>query len=137
MNTLKYFKNKGQTLCFKHWIRSGIVYVKDLLDNNGNLSQEHILRKLPSKSNWISEYITIKIAFGKLLKETNTSMSNYIQINLLERLSLMTKSKTYSLQEGICCSKLFYKTLVEKKSEKPLSERKWENYLGISLKNLD
>ena len=111
--------------------------MKDLLDNNGNLSQEHILKKLASKSNWISEYMTIKSAFGKLLEETNTSMSNYIQRNLLERLTLMTKSKTYSLQEGICSSKLFYKTLVEKKYEKPLSERKWENYLGISLNNLD
>ena len=49
----------------------------------------------------------------------------------------MTKSKTCLLQEGICNSKLFYKIFVEKKYEKPLSERKWENYLGISLNNLD
>ena len=81
--------------------------------------------------------MTINIVFGKLLKETNTSMSKFIERNLLERLSLMTKSKTSSLQEGICNSKLFYKTFVEKKYQKPLSERKWDNYLGISLNNLD
>ena len=49
----EYFKHKGKTLYFKHWIGIGIVYVKDLLDNNGNLSQEHIF-KLESKSDWIS-----------------------------------------------------------------------------------
>ena len=55
----EYCKNQGKTIYFKHWIRNGIVYVKDLLDNNGNISQEHILRKLESKSSWISEYMTI------------------------------------------------------------------------------
>ena len=115
---MNIFKNKGKTLYFNHWIRSDIAYVKDLLDNNGNLSQEHIFKETRIKNP--TGYLN-KSQLNCVWK-INTSMSNFIQRNLLERLFLMTKSKTYSLQEGICNAKLFYKTFVEEKYEKLLSE---------------
>ena len=37
-------------------------FVNDIIDNNGKITQEFILRKLKNKSNWISEFSILKKA---------------------------------------------------------------------------
>ena len=32
----RYICYKGKSLCYTNWIKSGIVYVKDMFDENGN-----------------------------------------------------------------------------------------------------
>ena len=44
----------------KKLIESGILYVKDLIHEGKLMKEEHILSKLKSKKNWISEFVKIK-----------------------------------------------------------------------------
>ena len=133
----EYFKFKEKHLFFKNWIRSGFIYVKDLLDENGNwLNERNIIDKLQSKQNWISEFMIIKKVLGKCLKDKNTSYGKYIQQILLQRILLTTKKNCYPLSK-ICNSKLFYTTLRDKKLVKPYTEKMWEKSLSLEMSNCD
>jgi hypothetical protein len=52
-------------LLFNNWINSDLVYVNDILDENGELSHNFILNRLKNKSNWITEFTIMKKAIPK------------------------------------------------------------------------
>jgi hypothetical protein len=54
------FKNKS--LMFDNWINSDLIYINDILNENGEISQNLILDKLKYKNNWIFECICLKKA---------------------------------------------------------------------------
>ena len=54
------FKNKS--LMFDNWINSDLIYINDILDENGEISLNFILDKLEYRTNWISEFICLKKA---------------------------------------------------------------------------
>jgi hypothetical protein len=54
------FKNKS--LMFDNWINSDLIYINDILNENGEINQNLILDKLKYKNNWISEFICLKKA---------------------------------------------------------------------------
>jgi hypothetical protein len=43
-------------------INSDLIYINDILNENGEISQNLILDKLKYKNNWISEFICLKKA---------------------------------------------------------------------------
>ena len=45
---------------FDNWINSDLIYINDILSENGEISQNLILYKIKYKNNWISEYICLK-----------------------------------------------------------------------------
>jgi hypothetical protein len=47
---------------FDNWINSDLIYINDILNENGEISQNLILDKLKYKNNWISEFICLKKA---------------------------------------------------------------------------
>ena len=47
---------------FDNWINSDLIYFNDILNENGEISQNLILDKLKYKNNWISEFICLKKA---------------------------------------------------------------------------
>jgi hypothetical protein len=59
------FKNKS--LMFDNWINSDLIYINDILNENGEISQNLILDKLKYKNNWINGSIhfpfTISLSF--------------------------------------------------------------------------
>ena len=58
------FKYKNKCLLYSNWIKSGIIYVKDLFDKEGRfLSEDKIFNKLKVKRNWIAEYFTVKMLY--------------------------------------------------------------------------
>lgn len=63
------FNFKGKTLFFDEWIKSGILYVKDIFKENSKLKSTRdildILDRLNIKNNWICEYKIIQ----KMLKK--------------------------------------------------------------------
>ena len=62
------FKLKGKTLYFENWVKSGLLYVKDIFNENGLLkSSEQIIDILIKKSNWICDYKIIQ----QVLKNMN------------------------------------------------------------------
>ena len=56
----KYIKVKGTFLLLNNWINSNLIYINDLLDEKGKLSEEFICKNLKCKVNWISELYTFK-----------------------------------------------------------------------------
>lgn len=62
----KIFNFKGKTICFENWIKSGILYVKDIFEENGTLkSSSDIFGTLRKRTNWLCEYKIIKQIFTK------------------------------------------------------------------------
>ena len=45
---------------FDNWINSDLIYINDILSENGEISQNFILYKIKYKNNWISECICLK-----------------------------------------------------------------------------
>ena len=45
---------------FDNWINSDLIYINDILSENGEIRQNLILYKIKYKNNWISEYICLK-----------------------------------------------------------------------------
>ena len=92
----EYFKAQGKTLFLVNWIKSGFIYVKDLLNNDGMwLSEQELIPKLRKKNNWIAELMMIAKVIGKYLQNKDISNCKYIQGRLLKRLILTTLLKTY------------------------------------------
>ena len=65
-----YIKYKGKCLVKVNWIKSGIIFINDILDEYGHISEYKIIAKLRNKQNWISELNILKKAIPKLWKET-------------------------------------------------------------------
>ena len=45
---------------FDNWINSDLIYINDILNENGEISPNLILDKLKYKNNWISEFICLQ-----------------------------------------------------------------------------
>jgi hypothetical protein len=43
----------NKSLMFDNWINSDLIYINDILNENGEISQNLILDKLKYKNNWI------------------------------------------------------------------------------------
>ena len=76
----KYFTHKGKTLCFPNWIKSNILYVCDLFDDNGFKNIERFRDRLQRKSNWLCEYRILYHVFKNIIKKFNCEMSKYVHI---------------------------------------------------------
>lgn len=55
-----YIRFKKKTLFFKAWVKSGNVYVNDIINHNRMVDHNIILRNLVDKSNWIAQYAKLK-----------------------------------------------------------------------------
>jgi hypothetical protein len=56
----KYIKVKGKSLLCYNRIYSNLIYINDLLDEKGRLSEKCICKKLKCKVSWISELYAFK-----------------------------------------------------------------------------
>ena len=125
-------------MLFKNWVKSGFIYVKDLLNGNGSWKTEkEITNKLLVKCNWMTELLSIKHVLRKFLEDKDVSACRYIQHTLLERLTFTSRSKIYNITIETLNSKLFYTILLNKKFEKTYVEKIWEKRFNISLCNSD
>lgn len=55
-----YIWLKNKSLIFKTWIRSGIIFVNDVINHEGNIEHNVIYAKLINKSDWITETEKLK-----------------------------------------------------------------------------
>lgn len=56
----QFIKYKGKCLNNTSWIESNILFMNDILSNNGEIKADDILQKLKHKQNWIAEFHTLK-----------------------------------------------------------------------------
>ena len=71
-------------MLFNNWINSYLVYVNDILDENGEISHNCILNRLNNKSNWITEFTIMKKAILKelvdIIKTENSTQKSVVNI---------------------------------------------------------
>lgn len=56
----KIFMFKNKPVFFKDWLKSGIKYLNDIVNENGLKPAEWFSDQLVCKRNWICEYMIIK-----------------------------------------------------------------------------
>ena len=118
LNKRFYIKNKP--IFLSNWTKSGILYVKDLFDQNGRLLKEQrIYNMLIHKNNWIAEYFKIKKIFtSKVIKDIDTSQSK--NINIKSNWTILVNNKiTHVVSQK---SNFYYNILIVKKRIKNYME---------------
>ncbi len=116
------FTFNEQTLYMSNWTKSNILYVRDLINVDGNLITEpELLTKLNCKRNWIREYFIVKNVFINILENFNTNLSNHVKIR--NRWTILVNNNIHSLKTQK--SKFFYEILVKQKFIPNYMEEVW------------
>ena len=89
----KYITFDKKSLFFKNWIKSNIIFVSDIIDEHGQINEETLLQKLIDKTNWISEFNTLKIAIPKKWK-TLLKIDDSLKSKVKTELKINLKSST-------------------------------------------
>ena len=105
------FLNKSKNIIyFPEWIKSGVVYVKDLQFQNNILDEKYIHRTIHKRTNIFSEIFQLKSALAIYKHIINTNIpnkENNININI------------------VSLPKFYYHSLIQEIFKKPISENKW------------
>ncbi len=138
------FKYNGKTIFFKRWSQCNILYVKDLIDQDGNLLTLHRLSQtIQDKSNWLCEYKIIKSILNKRLLKFDTSNCHYTRHLIKRNFSFYTGF--HNIVDKRC--KFFYDNMLFKKFEKPcyqtilkrefsLEKEHWRNIYRNKIKQI-
>ena len=111
----RHIKRKGKCLIFPHWIESDIVYINDIIDKDGLISEKIILSKLQNKTNWISEVQVIKSCIPKEWKKilvSPQSRLSKVTVKVEFQLKSAEKNKLMCLKLQNLTSKDIYKFLL-------------------------
>ena len=91
----KHITFENKPIVFENWIKSDLIYVKDILDSTKTVSSKFILEKLKLKSNWIAEFNIVKKYIRKnwinTIKNRNSAKSTEIRLygkNIILRLHI-------------------------------------------------
>jgi len=126
------YKCKGCCLHYKNWITSGILYVKDIMGDEGDfISEKEIFDKLKNKTNWISEFTKVKNACKNVVKFCAHLTPAHINIVKHEP-TLFYKNTRYDVIGTK--SKFYYAILTDKKFQYPFMQKVW--YKKLQLENL-
>ena len=91
----RYFKYRDKTLYFSSWIKSNIMYVKDLFTEHGFKTLEEIGGVLRQKQNWLCEYNIVRNVFKRFENMFNFSMCPYVNIRDITSFVFVTKYDTF------------------------------------------
>ena len=123
------FKHDGKCLWFKSWIDSGIIYVRDILDNEGKiLDGTRIMNKLQNTCNWIAEYSMVKKAC-KIVERLSSKLA-YTNVKISERPpTIYVKSKNYDIVDKK--SGFYYDILRNQIFKLPYMQKVWSKELNL------
>ena len=89
---------KGQSLFFKTWINSGILYLKDMIGDDGKLIDiKDFSNILENKSNWQCEYGIMKYTLQPFIKKYN--LSNARSTNIHNNTSFQFYTELSNIEE--------------------------------------
>ena len=141
----RYICYKGKSLCYTKWIKKGILYVKDIFDENGNFrTLEYLSTMLTCKANWLCEYHTLFNIFRKFVRKFDFSNAKYINIKMIH--AFLFHNAFHPINNQKC--KFFYENLLKKKFQKPIyqsvlskefhiEDRKlWQNIYCSKIKDI-
>ena len=91
----KRYQNNGRPIFLSNWMKSGIIYVKDLFDREGKfISANFIFGNLIDKRNWIAQYSMIKEIFKKIPED-------YHLLWLIQSIMEMHDKHFFSLHDSL------------------------------------
>ena len=134
----RIFLFQGKSICFDDWIKSGILYTKDIFNEDGLLkSGEQICDYLKKKTNWLCEYKIVRHIFKKFELRFDFSKIPYVLFKKIEK-KIFLKQNT----------KNFYSTLIKHKFQKPsltklsrefqiTDKKKWESIFLFKVKYIN
>lgn len=116
-------KVNNKFLFIPNWIKSGIIYIKDLFYTDGSLLPDfQIKNKLINTQNWIAELFLIKNAIKPYFKY-GTLINNNKNINTNFKIR-MSNLKYIDVRKQ--CAKDFYRLFVDIKFIKPITQKYWK-----------
>lgn len=128
-NNLFQYENKP--LCFENWIKSGILYVKDIFDENGEFyDMMYFTQKLVRKNNILCEYIMLRKAFKAYKERFDCSYSKYVKIK--HCVSFLFRNNTVNSVNNVK-SNFYYSLFIDKKFQKPIYEIRWRKVFNDTL----
>ena len=104
----------------------GIIFINDIIDHEGKLSENFILRKLSLKTNWISEFTKLKKSIPKnWLNELESEISTKtaVKTNKISTDFMKWKQK---LRKTICINKDMLKFTFHHLIENKLKIFRWK-----------
>ena len=122
------FQYKNRAFFFENWYDAGILYVKDIIDENGIKPIEYFLNQLAKKSNIFCEYLILKNIFSKYLNKFDFSLSKHI--NIKHDLYFIFHEKHYFCITDRKC-KFYYEIFKNKKFLKPCYLHKLKQEFNI------
>ena len=121
------FKWKKSELFFRNWIQSGFIFITDIVRNRQFIGSEEILKKLKIKSNWMSEYATIK----KSIKSSEYWKKERYLNGLTKREDILIhwRGKDYCKKE--INTKILYGIIIGSKAKGNNVKAKWTKILQL------
>ena len=133
----KNIKFKNKPVIMLNWINSNLLYINDIIDENGEISENYILNKLKLKNNWIAELSILKQAIPKewqnILK-TESSVKTKVNINKNANHTIRI-NKSY-VQIRKLKNKTIYNSFISIKVEKNIGVEKWKRILDTDSKEI-
>jgi len=117
---------------FDNWINSDLIYINDILNENGKMSQNLILDQLKYKTNWISEFTCLK-------KAVPNAWCHSLQAQISIK-SVLNFQKDKIIVNGKCIdptqlsNKYFYNEYINVKFLKSIGLNTWCMYFSINEK---
>ena len=110
-----YFRSAGTTLFFPGWVRAGVLYVKDLIKQTGDMmTAEELYDIIHVKTDIIRELYIVKNSVIKKVNRFDVSIAPYVKIKKLTH--FMHKDKYIDMMN--CKSKDYYNMLCIKKQSR-------------------
>lgn len=115
----EYFKIKGTCLYLRNWVKEDVLYVKDLVNDNGGIkNDEELYNMIGNKSNIYQEIYIIKNYVLKRLHDIDTSIAPYVRIRSDPTVIFNNKLQTIVDKK----SKFFYMMLISRQTSTPHME---------------
>ena len=126
-NNLLQFKTNP--IYFTNWVKPGVLYTKDLYDDNGVFRDLRYFEDLIlHKNNIICEYYILKTMFNRYTHLFECGKAPYV--NIKDNRHILFKGNRFVNKLNIKSS-FFYNILVENKFIKPITENVWTEKFDI------
>lgn len=110
----------SKPLCFYNWLKGGILYVKDIFDETGEMYDiTYFSNKLVEKNNIICEYVMLKRAVKHFRQKFDCSYAKYV--NIKNDVHVLFKNHvTKSIKSTK--SNFYYSIFIDNKFQKSVQE---------------
>ena len=122
-----FIKFKGKCLVYHSWLKSGIIFINDIIDANGEIKAT-IIDRIQNRTNWISE-------FSKLQKAIPNSWKITLRSEASVKTIVRTNTSVFGNNISIINSnnREIKKHFVVKKFELPLMHSFWETKFNLKI----